>query len=83
MQDLTFVQLTQSLMNRVCDLYSEIVILLTDEDYREPKSKSPPPAGLGRLNRKMNESVIGKHFHMTGRKGYIRTHMENHLKRVR
>lgn len=47
-------------MNRVGDLYSEVVILLADEDYREPESKSLPPAGLGRLNRKMNESVTGR-----------------------
>lgn len=52
--------LCNSLMNRVCDLYSEVVILLIDEDYREPESKSPPPAGLQRLNRKMNESVTGR-----------------------
>lgn len=47
-------------MNKVCDLYSKVVILWTDEDYREPESKSLPPAGLGRLNRKMNESVTGR-----------------------
>lgn len=69
-------------MNRVCDLYSKVDVLLTDEDYREPESKSLPPAGLGRPNRKGNESQA-EHFHMTSRKGYITTHMEKHLKRIR
>lgn len=50
---------------------------MTDEDYRETERNSLPPAGLGTLNREMNESVTGRALPHDYQKGlYQNTHGE-------